>query len=122
GLGTIRRAGSSVSLDRLQRRGSLRCPNPPCDPIANVEIAGVNDGGSYISIQSDPGRGTWVFGTVAQRLKRPRVSINHTRFARGGSLVASPGAGPDDRSIALTGGGPATGSLTFSGTGPPEPD
>jgi hypothetical protein len=122
GLGTIRGAGRSVGLDRLQRRGTLRCPKPRCDPIAGVAIAGINDGGKYLSIQSDPGRGTRVFGTVAERLKRPRVSVNHTRFARGGSLVASPGAGADDRSISLSGGGPATGSLSFAGTGTPEPD
>jgi hypothetical protein len=77
----------------------------------------VNVGPNYVSVQSDGLGHTYVFATVTQQLARPRVSIEHTRFARGGGLEASPGAGANDRSLVLTGSGPASGGLSFSGTG-----
>jgi hypothetical protein len=119
-LGTLRGAGRSVSLDRLQKKGTVKCPAGPCRRYAGSQIAGLNSGDNYLSIQSDGLGHTFVFGTVSQRL--PKVSISHTRFAAGGTLAVTLGAGPNDRSIALTGGGPATGSLTFAGTGAAEAD
>lgn len=121
-LGTLRRTGRSILIDRLRRPGTVRCAPPKCRRYAGAQVAGINVAGGYLSLQSDGLGHTYVFGAVEQRLTKPSVSISHTRFALGGRLDASPGAGPDDRLIELTGGGPATGTLTFSGAGAPEPD
>lgn len=121
-LGTITSLGRGVSLDRLQRSGTPSCPVPRCRRDAGTEIAGVNVGPSYISVQSDGLGHTYVLGSVSQQVSKPRVSIEHTRFALGGSLAVSPGAGAHDRALVLSGSGPVSGRLSFSGTGAIAPD
>jgi hypothetical protein len=121
-LGTVSSLGRAVSIDRLQRSGSPSCQVPPCRRYGGTEIAGVNAGPNYVSVQSDGLGHTYMFATVSQQFARPSVSITHTRFALGGSLSASPGAGAGDRSLELTGSGPASGSLSFRGTGVTSPD
>lgn len=121
-LGTLRSAGRSVSIDRATRRGTVKCGLPKCRRYGGTKVAGLNVGTSYLSVQADGLGHTFVFGAVSERLTSPPVSINHTRFAAGGTIAANFGAGSDDRTIALSGGGPATGNLTFSGTGAAETD
>jgi hypothetical protein len=122
GLGTLRRAGRSVTLDRTRGRGDIICPGLKCRRYAGSEIVGVNFEDSYLSVQSDGLGHTFVFASVAELLTSPPVSIHHTRFALGGRMTVNEVAGPDDLSIELSGRGPAKGNLTFSGTGAVEPE
>jgi hypothetical protein len=121
-LGALRAAGKSVRLDRATRRGTVRCAPPRCRRYAGTRVAGLNVGTGYLSVQSDGLGHTYVFGAVSERRASPPVSINHTRFALGGTITVNQGAGTDGRTIALSGSGPATGNLTFSGTGAEEAD
>ena len=122
GLGTLRRAGRSVTLDRVRGRGAVSCPGLKCRRYAGSEIVGINFEDSYLSVQSDGLGNTFVFASVAELLTSPPVSIHHTRFALGGQLTVNEDAGFGDISIELSGSGPAKGNLTFSGTGAVEPE
>lgn len=121
-LGTLRSPGRATGLDRASSGRATRCRQPPCRRYAGTRIAGLTSGPSYLSIQADGQGQTYVFGAVTQRLRKPTVFVNHTRFALGGSVVSTSGPAPGDRTITLTGSGPASGSLSFSGPGPPEVD
>lgn len=118
-LGTLSKPGKSVSLDRLKRKGTVKCKGGDCRRIAGTQVAGLNVWPNYLALQSDGLGHTFVFGTVSQQISSPKVAITHTRFAAGGALAATVGDA-NFVSITLSGGGPASGTLTFSGTGAPE--
>lgn len=117
-LGTVRRP-AKARLDRLVRRGVVRCPSQGCRVGGGTLVGGVTVDRTYVALQSD-GTRTYVFATVSEQ-PSPGVSVQHTRFALGGALVSTAGTQPGERIVELTGSGPVTGSLRFAGIAATEP-
>ena len=68
-LGTLRSPGKA-RLDRLVRRGAVRCPAQRCRVGPGTAVAGVSVERTYVALQRDAAGKTYVFATVSEQPSR----------------------------------------------------